>query len=181
MKTEEQKQKIYEAQKRKLEEILKRPRPYQVNKTQFQREQHHIVKMLEEAIDVLLIENLPEEVYTNENVMRAKSLISTSKFCVERLQKQVGYGWNLVTDYLPPHNSDVLVSLDEEMLTIARYHNEKGFLLDIDGDYVVKAWCEIPEWYDWENDEEERELTKEERAEIAADFEYDALKEEGLI
>ena len=75
MKTEEQKKKIYEAQKRRLEEISKRTRPFQKTKTQFQREQRHIIKMLEEAIEDLLIENLPEEVYTNEYVMDAKSLI----------------------------------------------------------------------------------------------------------
>ena len=173
MKTEAEKERIYQAQKRKYEEIINRTKPHQKTKTTFAKERLRTLKNLKEAQEDLLIENLPEEVYTNEYVMDAKKLIDYAIWSLKKLEEKVGkgYGWTLVEDYLPVHNTEVLVSLKEEdELMLAHYDKEQGFMgydRDLDKN-EVKAWCEIPEWYDWENDEEE--LTEEEEKERARDF-----------
>ena len=71
------------------------------------------------------------------------------------------FGWTSVKDELPKPHQTVLVSLEEEnVIDVAYYSREKGFLLDyISDDWEVKAWCEVPDWYDFE---EEREPTEEE-------------------
>ena len=146
----------YEEQKKRLEKIIERKKKgiKTVNKkTAFERRRADILKLLEEAENYL--HNLPVD-KTNEDYKSLGGKLWSAKKQLERLGTQVGkgYGWSLASEELPKHNSDVLVSLDEEIVTVARYHKDKGFLLDILGDYEVKAWCEIPEWYDWENDEE---------------------------
>ena len=146
----------YEEQKKRLEKIIERKKKgiKKINKkTEFERRRADILKLLEEAENYL--HNLPVD-KTNEDYKSLGGKLWSAKKQLERLGTQVGkgYGWSLASEELPKHNSDVLVSLDEEIVTVARYHKDKGFLLDILGDYDVKAWCEIPEWYDWENDEE---------------------------
>lgn len=146
----------YEEQKKRLEKIIERKKKgiKTVNKkTAFERRRADIYRLLDEALNLLY--DLPFD-KTNEDFKSAKGKVWSARQQIERLGTQVGkgYGWSLASEELPKHNSDVLVSLDEEIVTVARYHKDKGFLLDIDGDYVVYAWCEIPEWYDWENDEE---------------------------
>ena len=146
----------YEEQKKRLEKIIERKKKgiKTVNKkTAFERRRADILKLLEEAENYL--HNLPVD-KTNEDYKSLGGKLWSAKRQLEYLGTEVGkgYGWSLASEELPKHNSDVLVSLDEEIVTVARYHKDKGFLLDILGDYEVMAWCEIPEWYDWENDEE---------------------------
>ena len=153
----------------------------QLKKTNFERERDRIIKLLEKAEKYFTSDVIPYDLQCDEDFKDARCGITSARKQVKRLGTQVGngYGWSLVEDELPPHDSEVLVSLDEEMITLARYHKDKGFLLDIHGDYEVKAWCEIPEWYDWTY--EEPELTEEERKEIYYDDMYHAMKEEGRI
>lgn len=147
--------------------------------TNFERHKKDIIKLLREAEDLLY--SLPFD-KTNEDFKTAKGRVWSARKQVERLGKQVGrgYGWSIPEEELPPHNTDVLVSLDENgLMTLARYNKDKGFLLDIDGDFIVKAWCEIPEWYDWTY--VEPELTEEERKEIYYDMKFHELQEHGEI
>ena len=153
----------------------------QLKKTNFERERDRIIKLLEKAEKYFTSDVIPYDLKCDEDFKEVRYGITSARKGLERLGNQVGkdYGWSLVEDELPPHDSEVLVSLDEEMLTLARYHKDKGFLLDINGDYDVKAWCEIPEWYDWKY--EEPELTEAERKANYDDERYHAMKEEGLI
>lgn len=147
-------------------------------KTAFERRRADILKLLDEAENIL--NNLPID-NTNKEYKLTKRKIWSAARQLERLGTQVGkgYGWTLPEEELPKHNTEVLVSLDEEILTLAIYDKDKGFLLDILGDYEVKAWCEIPEWYDWQY--EEPELTEAEKKDNYYDMKYHAMKEEGLI
>ena len=171
----------YEEQKKRLEKIIERKKKgiKTVNKkTAFERRRADILKLLEEAENYLY--NLPVD-KTNEDYKSLGGKLWSAKRQLERLGTEVGkgYGWSLASEELPKHNSDVLVSLDEEIVTVARYHKDKGFLLDILGDYEVKAWCEIPEWYDWTY--EDPELTEEERKDNYYDMKFHELQEHGEI
>ena len=148
------------------------------SKTYFEKRKADILKLLDEAENYL--NNLPID-NTNEEYKLTKYKIWSAASQLERLGTQVGkgYGWTLPEEELPKHDTEVLVSLDEEILTVAIYDKDKGFLLDILGDYEVKAWCEIPEWYDWQY--EEPELTEAEKKDNYYDMKYHAMKEEGLI
>ena len=161
---------------RKIKE--RRRQPGANKKTEFERRRQDIYKLLDEALNLLY--DLPFD-KTNEDFKAAKGKVWSARQQIERLGTQVGkgYGWSLASEELPKHNSDVLVSLDEEIVTVARYHKDKGFLLDILGDYEVKAWCEIPEWYDWTY--EDPELTEEERKDNYYDMKFHELQEHGEI
>ena len=154
----------------------------QLKKTNFERHKQDIIKLLEKAEKYFTSDVIPYDLQCDEDFKDARYGITSARKQLERLGTQVGkgYGWSLVEDELPPHGADVLVSLDEEgLMTLARYNKDKGFLLDIDGDYDVKAWCEIPEWYDYEY--QEPELTEEEKKEIYYDMKFHAMQEEGRI
>lgn len=171
----------YEEQKKRLEKIIERKKKgiKRVNKkTAFERRRADIYKLLDEALNLLY--DLPFD-KTNEDFKTAKGKLWSAKRQLEHLGTEVGkgYGWSLASEELPKHNSDVLVSLDEEIVTVARYHKDKGFLLDILGDYEVKAWCEIPEWYDWTY--EEPELTEAEKKDNYYDMKFHELQEHGEI
>lgn len=172
----------YEEQKKRLEKIIERKKKgiKTVNKkTAFERRRADIYKLLDEALNLLY--DLPFD-KTNEDFKAAKGRVWSARQQIEKLGTEVGkgYGWTLVEDEYPVHNSDVLVSLNEEgLMTLARYHKDKGFLLDILGDYEVKAWCEIPEWYDWTY--QEPELTEAEKKDNYYDMKFHELQEHGEI
>ena len=141
----------------KVRKIKERRRQPGANKmTDFEERRQYIVKLLEEAEE--LFYNLPFD-KTNEDFKKAKLKVWSAKQQTKLLGSEVGkgYGWTLVEDEYPVDQTEVLVSLKEEDQTmLAHYDKDKGFLgyyrnLE-DGE--VKAWCEIPEWYDWKNDEE---------------------------
>ena len=147
-------------------------------KTEFERRRADIYKLLDEALNLLY--DLPFD-KTNEDFKTAKGKVWSARQQIEKLGTQVGkgYGWTLPEEELPKHDTEVLVSLDEEILTVAIYNKDKGFLLDILGDYEVKAWCEIPEWYDWTY--QEPELTEAEKKDNYYDMKFHELQEHGEI
>ena len=142
----------YKAQKKRLEEILERKRkgiPTQNKKTYFERETDHLIKMLKKAEDYF--STLPYELKCDEDFKEATRRVWSVRKGLERLQSSTGFGWNLPSEELPKHDTYVVVSLDEEdLIDLALYNKDKGFLLDTTDDYTVKAWSEIPEWYDFE-------------------------------
>ena len=144
--------KKYKAQKKRLEEILERKRkgiPTQHKKTYFERETDNLIAMLKKAEDYF--STLPYELKCDEDFKTATRRVWSARKGLERLQSSTGFGWNLPSEELPKHHTDVLVSVDEEdIILLAWYDKDKGFLLDTTDDYTIKAWSEIPDWYDYE-------------------------------
>lgn len=166
---------------RKIKE--RRSKPGANKMTDFEEKKQYIIKLLEKAEEYFTSDAIPYELQCDDDFKEARLKVWSAKQQTKMLGEQFGkdYGWTLVEDEYPVHNTEVLVSLaEEDEMTLARYDKDKGFLgYKVFEEGEVKAWCEIPEWYDWTY--VEPELTEEERKDNYYDMKFHELQEHGEI